>query len=200
MSHDGNRSYAAGMRQVANNFFSILFRNKFKVIIAILIFFFYLNQTKTASAIFFVIALIAIASVSTIYKYNIKLSFGFELVTMSTVLATIVYGPLVGAFVGLISSVLAEFLPQMIEASSIFWICSVTFSAFLVAIFFSLGIKSLLVLGLISFAFQMIISEPIRLLGPIEVRLQGMLYVVTGLVWNIFVFTKIAPLILNIMT
>jgi len=191
--------YGSRLRIAAVNFIRFLIKHKWKVLIGILVFLFYVNATSAASSIFFILFLIAIASVSTIYKYNVKLSFGFELVTMSTVLATVVYGPIVGAFVGLVSAILAEYLPQMIESSSMFWITSVTLSAFLVAIFNTPG-QSLLLLGLLSFAFQMIISEPIRLLGPIEVRLQGLLYVVTGLIWNIFIFTRVAPFILSIMT
>ena len=187
------------LRIASVNFIQFLIKHKWKVLIGILIFLFYVNATSAASSIFFIIFLIAIASVSTIYKYNVKLSFGFELVTMSTVLATVVYGPIIGAFVGLVSAILAEYLPQMIESSSMFWIISVALSAFLVAIFAGPN-PNLLFLGLISFAFQMLIAEPIRLLGPIELRLQGLLYVVTGLIWNIFVFTRIAPFLLDLMT
>ncbi len=193
-----HRAYLPQLRARTDNLIRLVMRHKWKIAIGLVALLFYINATSAATAVFFVIVLTALGAISTIYKLNMKISFGFELVTMATVLTTLAYGPIIGAFVGLISSILAEILPQMIESSSIFWISSTALSAFLVA-FVHVFTSNLMVLGLTSFALQMLISEPVRLMGPPEIKVQGLLYITTGLAWNIFVFAKIAPFVLSLM-
>ncbi|MBI2575564.1 hypothetical protein HYV82_06790, partial [Candidatus Woesearchaeota archaeon] len=84
--------------------------------------------------------LTAIASLSTYYKYYIKFTVGFELVTFATVITTVAYGPLIGAMVGLVASIAAEVIPKLIDPSSFLWIISMPISAFAVAFFHSLGV------------------------------------------------------------
>ncbi|TAL58271.1 MAG: hypothetical protein EPN86_00465 [Nanoarchaeota archaeon] len=196
---EGHRSsYADNVRHNANRLMGFILKHKWKIVAGIALFFLYVNATNTISSLLFIVFLIAVAAFSTFYKYWFKLSFGFELVTMTTVVTTILYGAIIGMIVGLISAILAELLPQMIESSSIFWITSVTLSALIVSVMHALG-ASILAMGLASFAFQMLISEPIRLIGPIEVRMQAFLYLFTGFLWNLFIFTKVAPLLIAIM-
>src|SRR3989344_16846 len=106
-----------GLTNAANGFAAWIFNNKLKVILIVLAALILLNFTKTAITVFFVVFLILLGSLSTIYKFKIKISFGFELVTLATVLSTVAYGPLIGFFVGFISALAAELIPQMIEAS-----------------------------------------------------------------------------------
>lgn len=146
-----------------------------------------------------VVLLALVASFSTYYKKYIKFTIGFEFVTLATVLTAIAYGPLVGALVGLVSSIAAEVIPQLIDTSSFLWIISVPASAFVVYFFHGLGVP-LFWLGIISILVQFIISEPIRIFwGDEYTRTMGWVNIVTTLGWTILWFRLLAPPLLSIL-
>lgn len=146
-----------------------------------------------------VVLLTVIASVSTIYKKYMKFTIGFELVTFSTVLTAVAYGPLIGAIVGFVSAVAAEVLPQLIDPSSFFWILSLPLSAVLAAFLYSLGVP-IFWLGMLSVVVQLAVSEPMRIFsGDQYLVTMGTVNIITTLVWNILFFKILAPAILPIL-
>ncbi len=150
-------------------------------------------------AAFMILLLTLIASFSTFYKRYVKFTIGFELVTFSTVLTTVAYGPAIGALVGFVSAVAAEVIPQLIDPSSFFWIISLPVSAFAVAFFHGLGVP-LFWLAYVSLAVQFIFSEPMRMLSGDEyLKTMGMVNMITSCVWTILWFKLLAPIIFPLL-
>ncbi len=150
-------------------------------------------------AAIFIVILTVVASVSMYYKRFFRFTFGFELVTFSTVLVTVAYGPMIGAVVGFVSAVAAEVLPQMIDSSSFFWIISVPVSAFVVSFMFGIGVP-LFWLGFVSLAVQFMISEPIRIFsGDQYLKSMGIVNIVTTSAWALLWFRFLAPVVLSMM-
>ncbi|MBI2134176.1 hypothetical protein HYU11_05865 [Candidatus Woesearchaeota archaeon] len=146
-----------------------------------------------------ILLLTLIASFSTYYKKYIRFTLGFELVTFSTVLTTVAYGPLIGAIVGFVSAVAAEVIPQLIDPSSLFWIISLPVSAFVVAFFHGLGVP-LFWLGFISLFVQYAISEPMRIFsGDDYLRTMGFVNMITTLGWAILWFRVLAPVVFPLL-
>ncbi|MBI3051718.1 hypothetical protein HYY74_04650 [Candidatus Woesearchaeota archaeon] len=150
-------------------------------------------------AAFFITALTLTAALSTYYRVYMKFTLGFETVTLATVLTTVVYGPFVGIAVGLVSSFAAEFIPQLIDPSSFFWILSYIPAALAVAFLHSLGVP-LFWLGMAATLIQNAIAEPIRLFsGDTLLRGMGVFSVTGSFISNLILFGVVAQPLLSLM-
>ena len=148
---------------------------------------------------FFVFALTIIGAFSTYYRKYVKLTFGFETVTLATVLTTVAYGPVIGSIVGLVSAFGAEFIPELIDPSSFFWILSYIPVAFAVHSMNASGVP-LFWLGMIATVIQNVIAEPIRIFSGDELmRGMGVLSVGGSTVSNIILFSVVASPLLSLM-
>ncbi|GEM_PF-3986773 len=184
---------------IPNKFLALFLKKKWHFIAGFFALLLLLSFGVVLKNVIIIAILTAIASVSTYYKYYIKFTIGFELVTFATVLTTVSYGPLVGAMVGFAAAIAAEVIPKLIDPSSFFWILSVPASAFIVALFHSMGVP-IFWLGLISIAVQFIISEPLRLLSGDEyLKTMSLVNIITTTVWTIMWFRVLAPIVLPMM-
>lgn len=175
----------------------VLLKHRWKLLFLGILFLLIVNYPQQSRKIITILLLTIIASFSTFYKFRVKISLGVELVTMATVLTSLVYGPVIGAIVGIISSTLSVVLPQMVDASDVFYVVAHAVVAFVV---YALRGWPLMALVIIAMLIEWAMSEPIRLLsGSIELRTMAFLYMSSNLIWNILVFIYIAPPVYNLM-
>jgi hypothetical protein len=148
----------------------------------------------------FIIGLTVLGSVSTFYKIRVKLSLGVELCTLATVLCGIAYGPVVGMIVGIVSCTLSCVLPQMVDATDIFYIGSFGLIGFLAPLLYLGFHLPLILIAMIAVIIQIVISEPLRLMsGSVELQMMAWLFIISSLAWNFLIFSWFGGPLLSLM-
>lgn len=138
---------------------------------------------------------IILGSFSTFYHNYFHAPIDFELVKLFTVLAAVAYGIFPGIFVGVASTLFGRILSGRIDHRMIFSISAIAVISILAAAFSN---SDIFVLGLALTIVYHIITAPFSLLMGDNPGF-GALYIGSNIVFNIFFFAKIAPLLLPVL-
>ena len=177
-----------------------LIRHRYLVVFICLLLLFASINFGAAKRLGFIVGLTVLGSISTFYKYRIKLSLGVELCTLATVLCGIAYGPIIGMVVGIISCTLSVVLPQMVDATDVFYIVAFAIVGLLSPLMFHVFHLHLMIIAMIAVIIIMVISEPLRLLsGSVELQFMAWLFIVTNLAWNFLIFSWFGQGLLSLM-
>lgn len=150
---------------------------------------------KHNKALLFIPGLTILASLSMFYNLFIRLSLGFEFIMLATVLCSVVYGPVVGVVVGLVSLFFAEFISTKLSYNTFVSFIGIAIIGFIASFYKGDNITmwgiSMVVLydAIIIPGYLMTGSHPVK----------SFIYVVTHIPWNIWVFSVIAPRVLEAM-
>lgn len=144
----------------------------------------------------FISVLTIVASFSMIYNLFIRISLGFELIMLATVLCSIVYGPVVGMAVGLTSLLFAEIISTKLSYNTFISFIGIIIIGFIASFFL---IDNITIWGiLMTIIYDLIIIPGYLLTGSNP--FNSFIYVATHIPWNIWIFAKIAPMLLKAMT
>ena len=145
--------------------------------------------------LFIILAFYIIASISLFYNRWIKLSLGFEFITIATVFTGILYGPVVGALVGFFSLITAELITLRFTGSTIISLVAISFIGIIAHNFVSMDIRYAGLL--LAFIYDLIIIPLYILTGSHPLR--SFLFMGTHLLWNAWLFFTIGPALLNLL-
>jgi len=144
---------------------------------------------------FVVLAFYIIASISLFYNRWIKISLGFEFITLATVFTGWLYGPVVGALVGFFSLTTAELITLRFTGSTIISLVAISFIGIIAHNFVSMDIRYAGLL--LAFIYDLIIIPLYILTGSHPLR--SFLFMGTHLLWNAWLFFTIGPALLNLL-
>ncbi len=139
--------------------------------------------------------LVVVASFSTFYFNYFIAPVNFELVKLATILTTVAYGFLPGLTVGVASTFFGKVLIGRIDEKLPLSMLMISLIAVAAAIFSTasitaLGITLVLAYNVTMFALSMLLGGDLAWNLPYE----G-----TNFVFNVFLFTKVAPFLLHLM-
>ncbi len=146
-------------------------------------------------ALLFVPLLIVIASFSMVYNLIIRFSFGFELIMLATVLCSVAYGPVVGVLVGFVSLFFAEIISSKMSYNTFISFIGIAVVAIVASSFSGDNISTW---GIMMTFLYDIIIVPLYLLSGSN-PISSIIYVVTHIPFNVWVFYRIAPWLLRSM-
>ena len=165
-------------------------KNFLKLVILAVLFWavlFFLGQTL--KPFFFIAIFLLLSSVSLIYNRWLKTSLGIEFVMLSTVMTARVYGPIPGAIVGFIGLTAAEIIGTGFNARTLISLGAIAIIGLITPFFSSL---SILAAGMIlTIIYDLMIIPFYQLAGSSPGR--SALFVVTHIIWNLWVFAVMAP-------
>ncbi|MBI2143897.1 hypothetical protein HYU17_01970 [Candidatus Woesearchaeota archaeon] len=168
-------------------YLALLLRHKallFATIGGMAVLFLFGNYIKNA-VVLLLLALIAV--LSTIYKRYMRVPPAVELVTFSTVLAGVAYGPLVGALFGAVVTVAAEVLNSGIDAFIIGYIPARAVVGFTAAFFPGVNIVTL---GLLMSLLYNAVAQPLYAFqSDAELRFKLFAFVLINVPFNFVVFS-----------
>lgn len=179
------------------SFMSFLIEKKLIVLLAVaalvLLFFFWAYVKLLVVMGFF----IALGAVSMIYNRWIKLSVGVELIIFGLVITSIAFGRLPGLIVGVVGLFLAEIISERFTYSTfISFIGIIVIAVIAPNIFHQTG--SITSAGIIlTILYDAIIIPGYLLLGSNIGR--SALFVATHIIFNIWIFSFIAPIVFRIL-
>ncbi|MBI2143407.1 hypothetical protein HYU20_03650 [Candidatus Woesearchaeota archaeon] len=160
---------------------------------AVLLFFFWAYVKLLAVMAFF----IAIAAVSMIYNRWVKLSVGVEFVMLGLVITSIAFGRLPGLIVGVVGLFLAEVISERFTYSTFVSFIGVAVVAVISPTVFG-WVDSITAAGiLLTVIYDAIIIPGYLLLGSNIGR--SAFFVVTHIIFNIWVFSFIAPMVFRVL-
>ncbi len=185
-----------GLESLAS-FFKFLIEKKLIVVIAIvaavLLFFFWAYVKLLAVMAFF----IALGAVSMIYNRWVKLSVGVEFVMLGLVITSIAFGRLPGLIVGLAGLFLAEIISERFTYSTFVSFIGIAVVALIAPNIFH-QTNNITSAGIIlTVIYDAIIIPGYLLLGSNPGR--SAFFMVTHIIFNIWVFSFIAPMVFRIL-
>lgn len=185
-----------GLESLAS-FLKFLIEKKLFVVIAIvaavLLFFFWAYVKLLVIMAFF----IALGAVSMIYNRWIKVSVGVELVMLGLVINSIAFGRLPGLIVGLVGLFLAEIISERFTYSTFVSFIGIAVIAVIAPNIFH-QTNSITSAGIIlTVIYDAIIIPGYLLLGSNVGR--SAFFVVTHIIFNIWVFSFIAPMMFRVL-
>ena len=140
------------------------------------------------------IVLFVLASVSLIYNRWLKVSLGFEFIMMATILTGVRFGPVAGALMGFFSLFTAELLAGRFTGSTVISLIAIVAVGFLTQFFKGAPI---FVTGMALVIIYDAIIAPLYILTGSSPGRTG-LFVLTHIIWNIWVFLVWVPIIISL--
>ena len=122
---------------------------------------------------------------------------GIELVTMNTVIAGVVFGPIVGLMCGLLFGM--TYYGIVFNFASQYQLINIPFYALIGFLAGTLPIENIVVLGMTLsaiYAFSTSFLVTVLMAGRIS---KSVIFIVTNLFFNYWLFTNLSPIILNII-
>ena len=173
-----------------------ILKSKTNILLLLLIIFLILYASIKLKLIFFVGLLSLIGSLSMIYiRYVPELYVtGVELCMMATVLCAKVYGSTVGSFVGFFSLTAAFVISGRIKYTYFISILALTIVGFIVP-YFNLSITTL---GITMTIIYDLIVLPLYVLTGSRIP-SSIIYFISHVLFNYWVFSNLAPIILKWM-
>lgn len=142
--------------------------------------------------------LILLGGVSTIYQRFLKVRLGIELIMFATVLTGFIYGSLIGAIVGVITLALSIAIEGYFSHTRFISFILIALVGFF-AHFFN-GSATIMTTGIILTICYDLLLIPLTI-SFFRTRLPTLLiFSSSHIVWNWWIFTKIAPFMLGILT
>ncbi|GEM_PF-6860193 len=145
--------------------------------------------------IFIIALLIAAGSLSLLYNRFIRTSLGIELITLGVVLAGRLYGPWTAIIAGLASLLLAELLTEALQHKTVVSFIGIAVMGFSTQFFANASITTEgIALAII---YDAIILPGYFILGSNPARC--ILFLVTHIAFNVWLFTTVAPFVARIL-
>lgn len=142
---------------------------------------------------------IALAAVSMLYNRWIKISVGVEFVMLGLVLTSIAFGTLPGLIVGVVGLFLAEIFSERFTYSTFVSFIGIAVVALISRTIFSWTGSNITATGIIlTLIYNAIIIPGYILLGSSIGR--SLLFTLTHIAFNAWVFSFVAPLLLRLLT
>ena len=162
-----------------------------------IIFLFVLNQFSVLMKNTIIISsLILLGGISNIYQRYVRVHLGIEFIMLSTIICGYVYGAIVGGVVGFLTFALAMYFEGRFPHTLFVSFILIT----LVGIFAAtLNSHSITFVGIVlTIAYDLILVP--TYIGLFRARIPSILtFAITHIIWNYWVFTNIAPSVLQLI-
>ena len=198
LQHFRNRKSVLKLSAGIREFSTYMFSHKqllFGGMVGLLVILMFRNIIKDAIII---TALSLIAVFSTFYKRFMRAPPAVELVTFSTVMVGIGYGPAAGAIFGAVATLAAEILNSGVDAFIIGYIPA---RAIIGAVSAFFPTANIVTLGLSMSIFYNALAQPLYAFqGDAELRMKLFAFVIVNVPFNFVAFSVLGPLVKGIVT
>jgi hypothetical protein len=192
------RKRNASLRKWNKALFAVLLRNKLKVTIAVVLLFLIISFSSIILPVVVILTLGVIASFSTSYKRFIRVPPAIELVTFTTVIVSLAYGPIVGALYGAIVSFTAEILTNALDIFILTFVPSRAAIGLMAGLFFSFFNGNILLTGVaLSIAYNLMAQPVYIFLADVEMRMKSFFFLFLNIGTNFIWFAVLGKLAVN---
>ncbi len=190
------------LRKGSDMLFGMLWKKKRAVALIAALLFLFVAFIDIAIPAAVVIALGVIASFSTSYKRFVRMPPAVELVTFTTVIVSLAYGPLVGVIYAVIVTFAAEVMTNALDLFIISFVPSRAAIALTAGFLFHQFNGNILLTGAVSSILYNLLAQPFYLfMADIEMRAKSVFFMLFNIGSNFAIFAilgKIAVRLLGI--
>lgn len=184
------RSFLSGLYRFAG-------RRKGYLLLAFVVFAVFMLFTPQAKAVAVLLVLGAASSLAVTYKRVVRLPPAFELISLTSAVVTLVYGPVVGVFYTVASNIASEVVSGYPDAMSLTYIPSRSAQVLFVYLFRSWDVAQL---GIWSVVVFNLVQQPIFMwLTDAEKRLKSLYFVILNVPLNILIFRFLGHPLLSLL-
>jgi len=188
------------IRKGSDIIFTHLMRHKRYVFLAILLFVLAIIFVRIVIPALVIVVLGVIATFSTSYKRVIRIPPALELVTFTTVLVSLAYGPLVGIIYAVITSITAEIMTNALDIFIISFVPSRAVIALIVSFIFSVFNGNVVATGIACTIIYNAIAQPFYLfLADVEMRAKSIYFMLLNIGSNIILFVLLGRTAANLL-
>ncbi len=147
-----------------------------------------------------IVTLGVIASFSTSYKRVIRIPPAVELVTFTTVIVSLAYGPVVGAIYAAIVTFTAEIMTNALDAFIITFVPSRVFIALIAGFVFSQFQGNIVLTGLVCSIIYNAIAQPLYIfMADVEMRMKSAFFIFLNVGSNFIIFAVFGNLMVRLL-
>jgi len=180
--------------------FAILFRNKLKTSIALVVLFLIFSFSNIILPAIIILTMGIIASFSTSYKRFIRIPPAIELITFTTVLVGITYGPWVGAIYGAVVSFTAEIMTNALDIFILTFVPSRAVVGLTAGFAFDLFNGNILYTGIALSIMYNIIAQPFYMfLADVEMRMKSIFFLFLNIGGNFIIFAVLGKIMVKLL-
>lgn len=194
------REKSSSIRKWNKSLFGLLLRNKLKVLIAAVLLFLTISFSSIIVPTIVILTLGVIASFSTSYKRFIRIPPAVELITFTTVLVGLAYGPLVGAIYGAIVSFTAEIMTNALDIFILTFVPSRAVVGLAAGFAFDLFNGNILYTGVALSIMYNLIAQPFYIfLADVEMRMKSFFFLFLNIGSNFIIFAVLGKLMVKLL-
>ena len=188
------------VREVARILMNYLWQHKKEVIILLSFAWLVLAFADLIIPIVTVAIFGMVATFSTSYKKVIRLPPAFELVTFTTVMVSLAYGPMVGAIYAIVVSLTSEVMATSLDFFIVSFIPGRIVMAIAAGFLLDLFNGNVIAVGAVSSVFYNGMSQPLYLLlSDVEMRLKSLYFVFINICSNLMFFLVFGNLVASFL-
>ena len=191
------------VREYNDEILAILWPNKWLVGLITLGLIFTVVFSRIVVPVFVVIILGVIASYSASYKRIFRVPPAFELVTFTTVIVALAYGPVVGAIYGAIVTLIAEIMTSALDVFIFSFVPSRAIVGLTAGFFFEVFNGSFVATVVMASLMYNLMCQPMYLfMADLPMRMKALFFVSINIGLNfitVVLFGKFAIMLLNIL-
>ncbi len=140
------------------------------------------------------------ASFSTSYKRVIRIPPAVELVTFTTVMVSLAYGPLVGAVYGAVVTVSAEIMTNALDVFIISFVPSRAIIAVAAGFLFNQFNGNIILTGLVSSVLYNLLAQPFYLfMADVEMRVKSVFFILLNIGSNFIIFAILGKIVAGLL-
>ncbi len=147
-----------------------------------------------------VLALGVAASFSTSYKRIIRIPPAVELVTFTTIMVSLAYGPVVGAVYGAVVTFTAEIMTNALDVFIISFVPSRAIIALTAGFFFHQFNGSIVLTGFVSSVLYNLLAQPFYLfMADVEMRVKSVFFILFNIGSNFIIFAVLGKIVAGLL-
>lgn len=178
------------LRKGSDVLFGLLWRNKIAVLAVIVLLAVVISFSNVLVPAAVIIILGLIGSFSTSYKRIIRVPPAFELVTFTTVIVSLAYGPLVGVIFAAFVTITAEIMTNALDIFIISFVPSRMIIALTAGFMFMQFNGNIILAGFASSVLYNFLAQPFYLfMADVEMRMKSIFFIFLNIGSNFIIFT-----------
>lgn len=141
-----------------------------------------------------------ISCFSTYYKRVIRIPPAVELITFTTIIISLAYGPVVGIMYALVVTFVAEILTNALDIFVISFMPSRALIALTAGFFFDLSGQNIILTGLASSILYNVVAQPLYILmADAEMRMKSVFFIFLNVGSTFVIFTVLGRIMVRLL-
>jgi len=177
------------VRKKIDRLVSFLWGNKLRIVLGTTILFLFFVFSGLFIPLIIILTLAVLASYSTSYKRVLRVPPALELVTFTTVIVSIAYGPVIGAIYGAVVTFTAEIMTNALDVFILSFVPGRAAVGYSAGFLFVLFDQNILITGVVASLLYNVAVQPMYILmADVAMRAKSAFFIFLNIGFNFIIF------------